>query len=179
MVKLTGYCHSCWDQNIHKFQTSGIIFSNWNVGYVLVSILTVCLGDTAGSNCSCVNDNLMVRGDMISWTAAQVLIDLLNIIWCPGRKCLLIWRSHHYRWRAAKSRPLLDRWAGRDVYRARTALTWWLLFLVASTRPLDLVGVLKSYSNPNPHRNNLEKLSTMQKKKIWGIKVAHPAVSFT
>jgi hypothetical protein len=38
----------------------------------------------------------------------------------------LIWRRHHYRWRAAKFRPMLSArglWAGRDLYRATPAVT--------------------------------------------------------
>ena len=98
MVKLTGYCYSCWDQNIHKFQTSGIIFSNQNVGYVLVSIHTVCLCDTAGSNCSCVNDNLLVRGDVISWTASLFQrTGFDRFVKYYLMPCSKMWRRHHYR----------------------------------------------------------------------------------
>jgi hypothetical protein len=44
-----------------------------------------------------------------------------------SKKNSLIWRRHHYRWRAAKFRPMLGTqglWAGRDLYRATPAVTW-------------------------------------------------------
>jgi hypothetical protein len=57
---------------------------------------------------------------MIDW-----LIDYLRF-YVPPKNFSPIWRSHHYRWRAAKFRPILGDhclWAGRDLYRATPAVT--------------------------------------------------------
>ena len=57
---------------------------------------------------------------MIDW-----LIDYL-LFYVPLKNISLIWRRHHYRWRAAKFRPMLGAqglWAGRDLYRATPAVT--------------------------------------------------------
>jgi hypothetical protein len=53
-----------------------------------------------------------------------------------------IWRRHHYRWRAAKFRPMLGAqglWALRDLYRATPAVTQGLSFsgLIRGTVPLS------------------------------------------
>jgi hypothetical protein len=48
----------------------------------------------------------------------------------------LLWRRHHYRWRAAKFRPMLgaqDLWAARDLYRATPVVT----------RDLDYSGLIR------------------------------------
>jgi hypothetical protein len=48
------------------------------------------------------------------------VIDYLRF-YIPLKKISLLWRRHHYRWRATKFRPMLGAqglWAGRDLYRA-------------------------------------------------------------
>jgi hypothetical protein len=53
------------------------------------------------------------------------LIDYLRF-YVPFKNFSLIWRRHHCRWRAAEFRPMLGvqgLWAGRDLYRARPAVT--------------------------------------------------------
>jgi hypothetical protein len=65
----------------------------------------------------------------------MVLIDYLRF-YVPLKNCSLIWRRHHYRWRAAKFRPMLGAqsfWAGRDLYRATPAVT----------RDLDFSGFIR------------------------------------
>jgi hypothetical protein len=45
-------------------------------------------------------------------------------LYVPLKNFSLIWRRHHWRWRAAKFRPMLGvqgLWAGRDLYRATPA----------------------------------------------------------
>jgi hypothetical protein len=57
---------------------------------------------------------------MIDW-----LIDYLRF-YVPLKNFPLIWRRHHCRWSAAKFRPMLGAqglWAGRDLYRAISAVT--------------------------------------------------------
>jgi hypothetical protein len=55
--------------------------------------------------------------------------DWLNdylLFYVPLKNISLIWRRHHYRWRAAKFRPMLRAqglWAGRDLYHATPAVT--------------------------------------------------------
>ena len=47
------------------------------------------------------------------------------LFYIPLKNISLIWRRHHYRWRAAKFRPMLvtqGLWAGRDLYRATPAV---------------------------------------------------------
>jgi hypothetical protein len=69
------------------------------------------------------------------------LIDYLRF-YVPLKNFSLIWRRHHYRWRAAKFRPMLGAqrlWAGRDLYRATPAVTWDLGFsgLIRRTAPFS------------------------------------------
>jgi hypothetical protein len=48
------------------------------------------------------------------------------MFYVPFKNISLIWRRHHCRWRAAKSRPMLGAhglWAGRDLYRATPTVT--------------------------------------------------------
>jgi hypothetical protein len=54
----------------------------------------------------------------------------------------LAWRRHHFQWRAAKFRPMLGAqglWAGRDLYRATSVVTWELSFsgLIRRTAPFS------------------------------------------
>jgi hypothetical protein len=52
------------------------------------------------------------------------LIDYLRF-YVPLKNFSLIWRRHQCRWRAAKFRPMLSAqglWAGRDLYRATSAV---------------------------------------------------------
>jgi hypothetical protein len=52
------------------------------------------------------------------------LIDYLGF-YVPFKNFSLMWRRHHYRWRAAKFRPMPGAqglWAGRDLYRATPAV---------------------------------------------------------
>jgi hypothetical protein len=68
----------------------------------------------------CIQDNPSSRPVWIDW-----LIDYL-LFYVPLKNISLIWRRHHYRWRAAKFRPMLGAqglWAGRDLYRATPAVT--------------------------------------------------------
>jgi hypothetical protein len=69
------------------------------------------------------------------------LIDYLRF-YVPLKNFSLIWRRHHYRWRAAKFRPMLGAqglWAGRDLYRATPTMTRDLGFfgLVRRTAPFS------------------------------------------
>jgi hypothetical protein len=73
----------------------------------------------------------------------NMLIDYL-LFYVPLKNILLIWRRHHYRWRAAKFRPMLaigaqGLWAGRDLYRATPAVTLGLGFsgLIRRTAPFN------------------------------------------
>ena len=73
---------------------------------------------------------------LIDW-----LIDYLGF-YVPLKNISLIWRRHHYRWRAAKFRPILGAqglWAGRDLYRATPAVTRDLGFsgLIRRTAPFS------------------------------------------
>jgi hypothetical protein len=53
-------------------------------------------------------------------------IDYLQF-YVPLKNFSLIWRCHHYRWRAAKLRPAVlgaqGLWAGRDLYHVTPAMT--------------------------------------------------------
>jgi hypothetical protein len=74
---------------------------------------------------------------LIDW-----LIDYL-VFYFPLKNISLIWRRHHYRWRAEKFRPMLGAqglWAGRNLYRATPAVTWDLAFPVTSEGPPHLVA---------------------------------------
>jgi hypothetical protein len=69
------------------------------------------------------------------------LIDYLRF-YVPLKNISLIWRRHHYRWRAAKFRPMLGAqglWAGRDLYHATPAVTRDLSFsgLIWGTAPFS------------------------------------------
>jgi hypothetical protein len=69
------------------------------------------------------------------------LIDYL-LFYVPPKNISLIWRRHHYRWRAAEFRPMLGAqslWAGRDLYRAAPAVTRSLGFsgLIRRTAPFS------------------------------------------
>jgi hypothetical protein len=69
------------------------------------------------------------------------LIDYL-LFYLPLKNISRIWRSHHCRWRAAKSRPMFSAqglWAGRDLYRATPAVTRDLGFsgLIRRTAPFS------------------------------------------
>jgi hypothetical protein len=75
-------------------------------------------------------------GYMIDW-----LIDY-SLFYVPLKNISLIWRHHHYWWRAAKLWPMLTAqglWAGRDIYRATSALTQGLGFsgLIRRTAPFS------------------------------------------
>ena len=64
------------------------------------------------------------------------------VFYVPLKNISLIWRRHHYRWRAAKFRPMLGAqglWAGRDLYRATHAVTRGLGFsgLIGRTAPFS------------------------------------------
>jgi hypothetical protein len=53
------------------------------------------------------------------------MIDYL-LFYVPLKDFSFIWRHHHYRWRAAKFRPMLGTqglWAWRDLYRATPTVT--------------------------------------------------------
>jgi hypothetical protein len=69
------------------------------------------------------------------------LIDYL-LFYVPLKNISLIWRRHHYWWRAAKFRPMLHAqglWAGRDLYRATPAVARGLGFsgLIRRTTPFS------------------------------------------
>jgi hypothetical protein len=73
---------------------------------------------------------------LIDW-----LIDYL-LFYVPLKNFSLIWRRHHYRWRAAKLRPMLGAqglWAGRDLYRVTPAVTRGIGFsgLIQRTAPFN------------------------------------------
>jgi hypothetical protein len=72
----------------------------------------------------------------------------------------VIWRHHHYRWRASKFRPMLGAqglWSGRDLYRATPDVTRGLGFsgLIRRTAPFSRLlrheGMWRIYSNLDPH----------------------------
>jgi hypothetical protein len=65
------------------------------------------------------------------------LIDYL-LFYIPLMNISLIWRRHHYQWRAAKFSPM-HLWAGRDLYRATPAVTRGLGFsgLIEKTAPFS------------------------------------------
>jgi hypothetical protein len=61
------------------------------------------------------------------------------LFYVPLENFCLIWRRHHYRWKAAKFRAILGAqglWAGRDLYHATPAVTrdlrWVFCFCVSS-----------------------------------------------
>jgi hypothetical protein len=69
------------------------------------------------------------------------LIDWL-VFYVPLKNIWLIWRRHHYRWRASKFRPMLGAqglWAGRDLYCATPTVTRGLGFssLIRRTAPIS------------------------------------------
>ena len=69
------------------------------------------------------------------------LIDYL-LFYVPLKNISLIWRRHHYQWRAAKFWPLLGSqgiWAGSGLYRATPAATRGLGFsgLIRRTAPFS------------------------------------------
>jgi hypothetical protein len=75
----------------------------------------------------------------------NILIDWLidNLVfYVPLKNVSLICRRHHYRWKAAKFRPMLGAlglWAGRDLYRATLVVTQDLGFsgLIWRTAPFS------------------------------------------
>jgi hypothetical protein len=82
-------------------------------------------------------------GTLCPWTdeLIDLLIDYLRF-YVPLKNFSLIWRRLHYRWRAAKFRPMLvaqGLWAGRDLYRATPTVTWDLGFsgLIRRTAPFS------------------------------------------
>jgi hypothetical protein len=78
----------------------------------------------------------------------------------PIKNLSLKRRCHHYRWKSAKFGPMhgvQDPWAVKDLYCVTSAVTRglgfsvsfeWLPDLVAS---YDMQGMLRNYSNPDPH----------------------------
>jgi hypothetical protein len=69
------------------------------------------------------------------------LIDYF-LFYVPLKNISLAWRRHHYRWRAAKFRPMLGAqglWAGRDLYRVTPAVTRGLGFsgIIRKTAPFS------------------------------------------
>jgi hypothetical protein len=69
------------------------------------------------------------------------LIDCLRF-YVQLKNFSFIWRRHHYRWRAAKFRPMLGSyglWAGRDLYCVTPAVTRGLGFsgLIWRTTPFN------------------------------------------
>jgi hypothetical protein len=78
------------------------------------------------------------------------LIDYLRF-YVPLKNISLIWRRHHYRWRAAKFRPMLGAqglWAGNDLYRATPAVTRDLGFS-GPTVIIFFFSILKEILNSN------------------------------
>jgi hypothetical protein len=90
------------------------------------------------------------------------LIDYL-LFSVPLKNSSLIWRRHHYRWRAAKFRPMFGAqglWAGRDLDRATPTVTRILSFFRSHSKdhPIRLPlmthkGMWRSFSSPDPHGN--------------------------
>jgi hypothetical protein len=101
----------------------------------------------AGRTCKIV-DNQSIR-----------LIDFIRF-YVPLKNFSFVWRRHHYRWRAAKFRPMFGAqglWAGRDLYRGTPAMTRDLGFSELShfVASYDIhEGMWRIYSNPDPHRIN-------------------------
>jgi hypothetical protein len=83
----------------------------------------------------------------------EIIEDWLNylLFYVPLKNISLVWRRHHYRWWAAKFRPMLGAqglWAGRDLYRATLAVTRGLGFsgLIRWTAPfIRLLRHIKGY----------------------------------
>jgi hypothetical protein len=77
------------------------------------------------------------------WTLRRPSIDWLIdylLFYILLNNISLIWRRHHYQWRAAKLGPMLGtrgHWAGRDLYRGTPAVTRGLGFsgLIRRTTP--------------------------------------------
>jgi hypothetical protein len=92
------------------------------------------------------------------------------LLFCvPLKHFSLIWRRYHYRWRAAKFRPMLGAqglWAGRDLYRATPAATRDLVFSGLIRRTPHLVaswltthdGMWRIYSYQDPHWSPFSRL---------------------
>jgi hypothetical protein len=76
------------------------------------------------------------------------------LFYVPLRNFSLVWRRHHYQWRAAKFRPMLGAhslWAGRDLYRATSTVTQDLGFsgLIRMTAPFHrLLRNIKGCGEP-------------------------------
>jgi hypothetical protein len=81
------------------------------------------------------------------------------LFYVPLKNFSLIRRRHHYRWRAAKFRPMLSAqglWAGKDLYRATPAVTQDLSFYGLIRSPLTThYGMWRIYSNPDPRESSL------------------------
>jgi hypothetical protein len=87
------------------------------------------------------NISLLCRFWQCTFASIDWLVDYL-LFYVPLKNCSLIWRRHHYWWRAAKCRPLLGSqslWAGRYLYRATPAVTRDLGFsgLIRGTAPFS------------------------------------------
>jgi hypothetical protein len=75
----------------------------------------------------------------IFFSAAAVC---LSLFYAPLKNFSLIWKRHHYRWRAAQFRFMLGAqglWARRDIYRATPAVTRGIGFsgLIRRTAPFN------------------------------------------
>jgi hypothetical protein len=88
-----------------------------------------------------------------SWIPTE-LIDYI-LFYVPLKNLSLIWRNHHYRWRAVKFRPMLGAQglrAGRDHYCATLAS---FFRSHPKNRPHSVAsyntqkGMWRTYSNPN------------------------------
>jgi hypothetical protein len=74
------------------------------------------------------------------------LIDYLLLIYVPLKNFSLIWRCHHWRWRAAKFRPMLGAqglWAGRDLSRVTPAVKRDLGFSSLNRRTVPFSRLLR------------------------------------
>jgi hypothetical protein len=97
---------------------------------------------------------------LVNW-----LIDWLRF-YVPLKNFSLIWRRHHYRWRAANFGSMLGaqgHWAERDLYRTTPAVSRDLGFTYLNRRTLPssfttYEGMWRIYSNLDPHGNPISRL---------------------
>jgi hypothetical protein len=132
-----------------KLKTQSVHLSQWRLHSITTTLnsareasykprLTTSLSQTT------TYDKLVTNHDSLQASDKPRLLRLIDYLrfYVPFKNFSLIWRLHHYRWRAAKFRPMLSAqglWAGRDLYRATPAMTRGLGFsgLIWRTAPFS------------------------------------------
>ena len=114
----------------HRSPISRLLRHTRGCGPILTRILTGVAGRGLCIACN------TLRMLVMYW-----LIEYL-LFYIPLKNISLIWRRHHYQWRAAKFRPMLGAqglWAGRGLYCATPAVTRGLGFsgLIRRTAPFS------------------------------------------